>query len=145
MADIAGVDHLLDRPDRLLDRHIRVQAGRPVDVDVVGVEPLQGVRERGLDRRGPGVIAEPCARGVALGAELDADSDVFAVDAPERVADQQLVVAHAVEVAGVEERDAGVERRPDRRDTLVAVGRAVQVGHAHAAQPDRGNHRSGLA
>ena len=39
VADVAGLDHLGDRADRLLDRHVRVEARRPVDVDVVGAEP----------------------------------------------------------------------------------------------------------
>jgi hypothetical protein len=43
-------------------------------------------------------------------------------------------VAHGVEIAGVEQRDAGIERGMDRGDALVAIGRPVDLGHAHAAE-----------
>jgi hypothetical protein len=52
-------------------------------------------------------------------------------------------VAHAVEVAGVEQIDAGVERGMDRGDALGAVGGAVEVGHPHAAQPEDGDLGAG--
>ena len=57
------------------------------------------------------------------------------------VADQQLVVAGRVVVARVEQGDAGVERGLDRGDRLRLVGGAVEVGHAHAAEPERGDGR----
>lgn len=47
--------------------------------------------------------------------------------------DQQLVMAHAVEIAGVEQGNTGVKRRPDGGDTLAPVARPVGSGHAHAA------------
>src|SRR5205814_470542 len=53
--------------------------------------------------------------------------------------DQQLVVASAVEVAGVEQRDPALERRVDRRDTLGLVGGAVHARHAHATQCEPGH------
>jgi hypothetical protein len=52
-------------------------------------------------------------------------------------------VAHAVEVAGVEQRDAGLERGMDGGDALVAVGGAVEVGHAHGAKADGGDGGAG--
>ena len=56
--DEAGLDHLRDRADRVLDRDPRVQPGRLVQVDVVGAEPLQRVGERGLDRGRAGVVPD---------------------------------------------------------------------------------------
>ena len=41
VADVAGLDQLGDRADGLLDRHVRVEPGGPVDVDVVGAEAAQ--------------------------------------------------------------------------------------------------------
>ncbi len=75
--------------------------------------------------------------GPAQDAELHADHDLVAVPAAECFAQQQLVVPHAVEVAGVEEVQPGVERGVDRRDALGLVGRSVEVGHAHQAEPER--------
>jgi hypothetical protein len=53
-------------------------------------------------------------------------------------------MAHAIEVAGVEEGDAGIERGVDRRDALLPVGRAVHARHAHAAEADCRDIRAGL-
>src|SRR5690242_15140607 len=48
-------------------------------------------------------------------------------------------MAHTIEVARIEPRDPGVERGVDGGDTLRLVGGAIQVGHAHAAQTERGD------
>jgi hypothetical protein len=40
-AHVAGLDELGDGADRLLDRDTRVEAGRAVDVDVIGAQSLQ--------------------------------------------------------------------------------------------------------
>jgi hypothetical protein len=74
--DVPGLDLLGDGADRLLDRDVRVQPGRTVDVDVVGAEAAQRVGEEVLDRRRPRVVAQPAAVRVAQGAELDADADL---------------------------------------------------------------------
>jgi hypothetical protein len=42
-------------------------------------------------------------------------------------------VPDAVEIGRVEQRNAGVERRLNRGEALGLVGRAVEVGHTHAA------------
>ena len=103
MADVAGLDHLGDRADGLLDRQAWVDPGRAVDVDVVGTESLQSVGERVLGRRGAGVVAEPSPVGSALGTELDAHQHIVAPDATQDLTDEHLVVAGAVEVTRVEQ------------------------------------------
>ena len=63
------------------------------------------VGERSLHRGGARVVADQRAVGAAQGAELHrAAALVAATGSASR--DEQLVVAHAVEVAGVEQRDA---------------------------------------
>src|SRR3954453_3632720 len=114
-------------------------------VDVVGAGAAERVGERGLHRRRARVVAEPGGARIALSAELHADDDAVAVTALERLADEQLVVAHAVEVAGVDQGDAGIEGRVDGRDALGPVGRAVHAGHAHRAEADLGDLRAGGA
>ena len=57
--------------------------------------------------------------------------------APQGAADELLVRVRAVDVGGVEHRDAEVERPVDRGDRLRLVAGAVEVGHAHAAEADR--------
>ena len=48
----------------------------------------------------------------------------------------------AVDVGGVEEGDAEVERAVDRGDRLVSVGGAVGLAHAHAAQAEAGDDQA---
>ena len=59
-------------------------------------------------------------------------------------ADERLVVAVAVGVGGVEERDAQVDRPAQDRDHVLAAAGVLAVahGHAHRAQPD---HEAALA
>jgi len=131
-------------------RDARVEAGGAVDVDVVEAQTLQAVGAGGLDRGGPGVETDPGLVGPALGAELHAEQDVVAAAAferpvLERFADQHLVVAHAVEVAGVDQIDSGVERGVDRSQALLPVRRPVHARHAHRAEADGGDFGTGLA
>ena len=44
VAHVAGLHQLGDRADRLLDRHVRIEPRRAVDVDVVGAEPRSACR-----------------------------------------------------------------------------------------------------
>ena len=115
----------------------RIEPRRPIDVDCLDAEPLQRVGEKILHRGGAAVHSRrtPIA-GSRSAAELDADLQIVAIAPGERLADQHLIVAHAVEIAGVEQGDAGVERGVDGGDALAAVGRAVEIRHAHAAEAD---------
>ncbi len=75
VADVAGLHQLGDGADRVLDRHVRVEAGRAVDVDVVHAQPLQACRPgRSSPRPGRASKPQPGAGGPALGAELHADA-----------------------------------------------------------------------
>ena len=71
-------------------------------------------------------------------AELGRD-DEFVATAGDRLADELLVRVRAVHLGGVEEVAAQLERAVDRRERLALVGGPVESGHAHAAEPDRGN------
>ena len=136
MLDPAGLHHVGHRANALFDRHIGIKPRRPIDVDVIDAEPLQRIGDKILDRRRAAVIAEKALVGIAQGAELDADLQIVAIAPRERFADQHLIVAHAVEIAGVEQGDAGIERGMDGGDALAAIGRAVEIRHAHAAEAD---------
>jgi hypothetical protein len=126
VADVAGVHQLGDGADGVLDRHVRVEPRRAVDVDRLDTEALQRVRRRGLHRHRARIVSEPGAAGIALGAELHADRDTVAAALAQRLGDQQLVVAHAVEVAGVEQHDAGFARGGDGGKALLAVRRPIE-------------------
>ena len=60
-------------------------------------------------------------------------------------AEQHFVMAHAVEITGVEQGDARVQRCMDGGDAFVAIGTAIHVGHAHAAEAEGGNARAATA
>jgi hypothetical protein len=124
--------------------HVRVEPGGAVDVDVVEAQALQAIGGRGLHGGGTRVIADPGAVRPALGAELDADDGGVAA-ALQGLADQHLVVAHAVEIAGVDEVDPGVERGVHGGQALGPVGGAVTARHPHGAQADGRDRRAGLS
>jgi hypothetical protein len=139
VTNITSLHHLGDRPDRVFDRHGRIEPRGAIDVDVVGAKPAQRRGKEVLHRGRPCIIAQPIPGHIAQGAELDADHDTVAVTADKRLADQHLVVAHAVEIAGVEQCYPGIESGMDGGDALAAVGGAIEVGHAHAAEADDRN------
>jgi hypothetical protein len=60
--------------------------------------------------------------------------DVMAIRHPSR---WPLIARPAVELGGVDEGDAQLERSLDGPDALVLVRGAVERGHPHAAEPDR--------
>ena len=134
VADLARVHQLGHRPDRLLDRHVGVDAVLVVEVDVVDPEaPQRRVAGRPHVVRAAVDAAHARVVGVAHDAELGGQHHLVAA-VGDRPPDQLLVGARAVHVGGVEQRDPEVERAVDRRDRLGLVGAAVELRHAHAAQ-----------
>jgi len=142
VADVSGLHHVGDGADRILNRHCRIPPRRLVEIDVVGAQPPQGVGEKVLHRARATVVAEKLEIGGAQRAELDREKDALALAALERLADQHLIVARAVEVAGVEHAHAGLERGLDGCDGFGVVGGPVAAGHAHAAQTHGGDLRA---
>ncbi len=72
MADIAAFHEIGDGADRLLDRNFRIDPGRTVDIDMILAKSLQGIGERGFDRRRPRIESNEIASGIPLGTELHA-------------------------------------------------------------------------
>jgi hypothetical protein len=81
--------------------------------------------------------------GSAQCSKLHTDDCAVPVPATQRLPDQQLIVPHAVVIAGVEQLDPGVKGRADRGDALWLIRRTIDTGHAHAAQPNRRDERTG--
>ena len=71
-------------------------------------------------------------------AELGGEHDLVAA-VGDGAADQLLVGAAAVHVGGVEKVDAELERAVDGGDRFRLAAAHVEVGHAHAAEPERGD------
>ncbi len=123
--------------------NVGIETRGTVDVDVVGAEALQRIGEEVFGRGRPCVHAGEFAGGTAQRAELHADLHLFARHILQGLAHQHFIVAHGVEIAGVEQRDAGIERRMDRGDAFAAVGGAIDLRHAHAAETKGGDGRTG--
>ena len=121
---VAGPHEIGDRADGVFDRHRRIQARRTIHVDVIGAEPDQRIREEVPHRRGARVDATPAAAGTVQHAELDRELDLVAA-AGDRLADEQLVVARAIVVAGIEEGHAALHRGVNDGGALRVVGLAV--------------------
>jgi hypothetical protein len=139
VAHVTGLDQVGDGAGGVLDGHLGVEPGRAVDVDVVGAQALQRVGQGRLHCGRARVVTQPAAVGAALRAEFHAELVAVARACGQRLAQQHLVVAHAVEIAGVEQGDTRVERRMDGRDAFAAIGAAVHVGHAHATEAEGGD------
>src|SRR5439155_26254539 len=98
-----------------------------------------------LQGGGPRVDPEPGARRIAHRTKLDADDCALTTPPAKGVADQQLVMAHPVVVAGIEQRDAGVERGLNGGDALPIVSRTVEIRHAHASETECRDSGTGSA
>jgi hypothetical protein len=105
-----------------------------VEVDPVGPEPAQRV----LD-----LADDPATRVAALvgivahvAVNLRREHDVVAPPAGESLADDLLRLAARVDVGGVDEVDAGVERAVDDPDRVVVIRVAPAAEH-HRAQAER--------
>ena len=149
MQRLAGAHDVVQRLERLLDRHVVVPAMDLVEIDVVGAEPLQAGVDLGQDRlaRQAGAVRPLAHAAVDLGRDhhLVAPREV-----EQRAADDLFAGAVRIDVGGVEEVDAEVERlldeRPARRlaerpRVVAALGLAV----AHAAQADARDVEAGAA
>ena len=110
------------------------------------IEALAGALD-GLADVGRRTVASPALTLGARDAALGGDHDVRGVARPgaQRLGDDGLVVAHRVpagrvDVGGVDQSDARVERRVDDRDGLVVRRRGAASGRQrHGAEPDRGD------
>src|SRR5712692_5461091 len=140
VADLARLHEPRHRADRLLDRHVGVDAVQVVEVDGLDAE-LREARVAGRAHvLGPAVVGLGAVRVVDI-AELGADHDAVAA-ALQRAAEHALVPALHVAVGGVEERDAQVHRAVHGRYLHLVVALAEIRGGAARAQADGGNRRA---
>src|SRR3989454_5500757 len=141
VANVARLHHVGDGTYRILDRHVRIEPCWPVDVDVVDAKARQAVREGVLRRSRTPIEPEELAVGSAERAELHAEEHLVAATF-QRLADEKLVSPHAVEVTGVEDVHAALDRLVDGRDAfgLVTIAVPAPSAHPHAPEGD-GEHR----
>src|SRR4029077_12005901 len=122
--------------DRVLDRHVGVDAMDVIEVDGVDPHALE-VRLAGdwhiirLAVDAAALTARP-----ADVAELAGNEELVAL-ALDRLANQLLVDPGRIGIGGVEHGDAEVDATVNGGDALDVVGHAVICAHAGAAEPDR--------
>ena len=129
VADLALLNEIGERAERLVDVGFGVGAVHLVEVDPVGTQAPQRVLDLGDD---------PAARTAAVvrvlvhrHTELRGQHDIVAT-ALERLADDLLRLAGGVDVGGVDEVDPGVQRAVDDADRVVVVGVAPGAEHHRA-------------
>src|SRR5580765_4908840 len=126
MAHVALLDELGNRTDRVLDGHVRIQSRRAIDVDVLDTQSFKRVGDKISHCGRPGIIAVKLARArSAQRTKFDAELNSVSISSLERLAYEDLVVPHPIEIAGVEEGDALVQRLMNGGNALCAVRRAV--------------------
>jgi hypothetical protein len=111
--DLALLDQLLHRPPDVFDRHVRIDTVLIEQIDRVDLEPLErGLRDL-LDVLRPAVQARPLRApfGIELEPELGGDDDPATVR-KEGFAHELFVGERAVDLGGVEERDATFDGGP---------------------------------
>ena len=131
VAHLAGTDEIAEGADGFLQRCFKIVAVQVVDVDVVGSQPLQA---RFQFERHP--LAAAAAR-IRVGRDgrvlhLGREHPALAVLRDE-LADHALGAALGVAVGGIDEIDAGTERRIDDapRDRFVRL-----LAKHHGAETD---------
>ena len=126
VADLAGVDEVVERAERVLDVRRRIGPVHLVEVDPVGAEATQRVLDLAHDP------APAVARHVRAlphrPVELRRQHDVVATPG-QRLADDRLGLAARVHVGGVDEVDPGVEGGVDDRHAVVVVAVAHRPEH----------------
>jgi hypothetical protein len=140
VADLALGDEIRQRAERLLVVGPVIPAVHLVEVDPVGLQAL----ERRLDR-----AEDPAPRVARLvgivahrAVELRREHDVVAAAAGKGLADDLLGLPPRVDVGGVDEVDARVERAVDDADRRVVVGLAPRAEH-HRAEAQRRDLHAG--
>ena len=134
MPHLALLDQPGHGPDRLLDRHRRVDPVLVVQIDHIDLQALQTRFASLLHIFGP-AIDRRLAVGAAHIAELRCD-DVLVPLALDGAGQQRLVLAGAIEVRAIEMADANLRRPVQRGDRLLLGPWCVEPRHHHAAKAD---------
>jgi len=139
-ADRPGFDVAGEFADRILDRDPPVDPVDVIEVDPVDSEPSQRPLQAVADVLGT-VVEHAPAVGLTTNGELgrESNSGAAAYVLGQEFADHRLADALAVDVGGVPEVDAELERPRERTHRLALVRRSVEAAETHAAEADRRN------
>jgi hypothetical protein len=141
MMDLAFLDQPLDGAGDVLDRHLGVHPVLVEQIDAIGLEALEHAFGHVLDVLRPAVQPDQALSGllVDVPAEFRGDDHLVA-DRRQGLADKLLIRERAIDLGGVEKRNAALGRRADHPDSFLPAGRrTVAVAQPHAAVP-KGRH-----
>src|SRR6185437_4963918 len=139
VADLARLDQLAERPERLRQRRLEVVEVGVIEVDRLDPEPLQRGVGSGVDRLRPQVVE------AGEFPDLGRDDELVALPGSRRqpFADDRLRLAAAVagsprhiDVGGVDEVAAGGDVGVEHREGLVAGGGPAEDVAAEAETED---------
>src|SRR5436189_3565915 len=131
------LNQIFDHARDVLDRDCGIDAVLVVEIDHVGAEPLERALDTFSDDLGPAVLSLLAVH--VLDAELGGDHHLFS-ERLERFTHELFILIRTVDLGGIEERGAALERRADERDHRLLVGRrAVALAHPHAAEAEGGD------
>ena len=127
--NLPGGDQLGQRSDRVLDRGAAVEPVLVVEIDVVGLESLQGAVDGDADIGGAAVQA--VAAGVGDQAKFSGQHHLVSPP-PQTAGEEFFVDVGTVDLGGVDQGDAEVDSAMDGADGFGVVEARADVGHRHA-------------
>ena len=133
-------DQFGERADGFFDGCLRVDAVLVVEVDVVGAEAPERTFDRGANVRRTAVEIARTRAGVGDETEFRREHDVVTT-VLDGFADELLVGEGAIDLRGVDQRHAEIERAMNGADGLGVVGTrsGVRGRHPHRAETDTGD------
>ncbi len=142
IADLSLVDEVAESAEGLVEVGARFGAVDLVEVDPVGPQPAQAVLD--LEGDPPPGVAAVVGPVTHHPVELRREHHLVAAATGEGPADDLLGLALRVDVRGVDDVDARVERAVNDRDALVMVGIAPGAEH-HGPECQRTDLDSGAS
>ncbi len=140
---LASLDQVLHRAGDVLDRHGGIDPVLVEEVDGLDLETLERALNSLLDMHWTTVEAVPTAVRVDPESELGGDHHPVP-EGCEGLTDELLVGEGAVDLGGVEERDAELDGGADDLDSFLSIGwRTVHPGAARV-HPEPSHHHSNL-
>src|SRR5580700_10771131 len=116
-----------------------------VEVDRRNLQPVEALFARFSDVLGTPVYAALIGiAGIAHDPEFRRD-DYLVSPLLNRSSDELFVAAHTVDVCGIEQGDAAIDCMMNRGDGFLLIRIAIKLGHAHAAETQRGHHERTFA
>src|SRR5882724_5711443 len=133
MLELALCDQVLHGAGNILNRYRRIDAVLIEEFNSIKPQPRQRLLGYLSDALGP-AIGRTRSAGAKVEAKFGGDDDAL-LHGRQSFPYKLLVREWTVDLGGVEERDAALDRGAEQRDHLVSVrSRATVIIHAHATE-----------